>query len=557
MKKLSIPVQKIPKLREKKGITTIPDMVEYSCGEYSTVAYSIMTDNGLREFTFPDVYRYVTRFAAYLSENGFGKGDHIAILSENRPEWGISFFALSWIGAVVIPLDARANQDNHRFILGFSSARALISSDQFYSNAEDYMRDCSNLEHIFSIDSIDSLVEKRNEGIDRIDTDHSDLCEILFTSGTTGTPKGVMLTHGNLMSNVEDVYSFLDINNEDTAFSILPLHHCYECTGGLLSTFYAGVRVHYSRGLRPNILLEDLKTANPTIWMNTPLVLEKLYKRIRREMDNQNYLKKLLMRFLPGKLIGSKVKKSLGLKNIRYIVSGGAALPDWVQKGLEDMGFPLIQGYGLSESAPLISANPPGRPRNESVGMVIDSVDAKIVDMDKEGNGEIYVKGPNVMSGYYKNPEDTGKVLTEDGWLKTGDIGYFDEDGYLYITGRKKNVIVTKGGKNIFPEELEEKILESPLVEEIMVFSPDDESIHALIYPNLEELEFNYDINDVEDERIHGILQKEIRNVNKTMESYKRISKIAVKREEFPKTTTNKIKRYLYSDLDIRNRKII
>lgn len=558
MDKYVTPVRKIPLIRKKKDIKHIPEMVEYSCNTYSSnTAYSVMTESGLRTFTFSEIYDHITKFAAYLKELGFGRGDHIALLSENRPEWGISYFAASWIGAVLIPLDARANLDNHKFIMEYSSAKAIIVSEQYVSNATAIKEKCPALDVIMSMEEIGELVNRQSAGIARENVSEDDVCEILFTSGTTGIPKGVVLTHRNIMSNVEDIYSFLEIGTEDTAFSVLPIHHCYECTGGLLSTFYSGVRVHYARSLRPNILLEDLKTAKPTIWMNTPLVLEKLYKRITREIESQNILKKLILQALPLRLLGRIVKKRLGLENIRYIVSGGAALPDWVQNGLEELGFPLIQGYGLSESAPLISANPPGNPKNESVGMLIESVEARIVDRDAEGNGEIYVKGPNIMKGYYKNPSETDEVLTTDGWLKTGDIGFFDHEGYLYITGRKKNVIVTKGGKNIFPEEVEDKMLKSPFIEEIMVFSPDDNSIHALIYPNLEEFKIKYEISDTEAPEIHTVIEEEIREINKTMESYKRISKIAIKKEEFPKTTTNKIKRYLFKDLNIEGNKTI
>lgn len=533
-------------------------MVERSCFDYSCfTAYSVSTDTGLKSYSFSEVHDYVRSLAAYLDQQGIRKGDHVALLSENRPEWGICYFAISWLGAVNIPLDARATEENHRFILKYSSARCIIASGQFYEKVLNYKDSCHELEYIFSIEEIDKTVPGRYEGIDKPSTDNNDVCEILFTSGTTGTPKGVMLTHGNLMSNVEDIYGFLDIGTSDTAFSVLPLHHCYECTGGLLATFYSGVRVHYARGLRPNILLEDLKKAKPTIWMNTPLILEKLYKRINREIESKNFLLRFILKVMPKRFLGLLIRKNLGLDKIRYIVSGGAALPEWVQSGLEGIGFPLIQGYGLSETAPLISANPPDRPRNQSVGMLINSVDAKIIDPDSEGNGEIYVKGPNVMQGYYRNPEETAKVLTDKGWLKTGDVGYFDRQGYLYITGRKKNVIVTRGGKNIFPEEIEDRILESPLVEEIMVFSPDDESIQAVIYPNIDEFNEIYQIDSIEDQRVYDILLNEVRRMNKSVESYKRISKIAIKKEEFPKTTTNKVKRYMFSDLSIEGRKFI
>jgi len=557
MEKYTSPAAKLKNIREKKGYSNIPEMFEKSCQTYSSnIAYSILTDGGIKEFTFSEIYNYAGKLAAYLKKQGLIKGDHIAILSENRPEWGISYFAASWIGLVIIPLDSKSNPENHKYILEFSNTGAIITSGQFISQVEEIRKNSDTLKLIISIEAFDQIINDKDT-VRRCEINGSDLCEILFTSGTTGTPKGVMLTHGNIMSNVEDIYGFLDINTNDTAFSILPLHHCYECTGGLLSTLYSGVRVHYARSLKPNLLLEDLKRIRPTIWMNTPLVLEKLLKRIYRELENQGSFRSIITGLLPGWILGRIIKKNLGLDHIRYIVSGGAALPDWVKEGFEELDFPIIQGYGLSECAPLISANPPATPRNESVGMIIDSVDAKIVSIDHEGNGDICVKGPNVMKGYYNNAIDTDEVITPDGWLNTGDIGYFDKEGYLYITGRKKNVIVTSGGKNIFPEEIEEKLMESNFIEEVMVFSPDDESIQALIYPNIDEFNLSYNIQSPNDSKVIQVLNNEIREINKKLEGYKRVRKIAVKSEEFPKTTTNKIKRYLFKDLNIDDKKIL
>ena len=258
------------------------------------------------------------------------------------------------------------------------------------------------------------------------------------------------------------------------------------------------------------------------------------------------------------KLLGKKIKKQLGLEELRLLVSGGAALPAWVYDGFSNLGIDIIQGYGLSEASPIISANPVSNPKRDSVGMIIDSDNVMIIDPDDENNGEIIVKGPNIMKGYYMNKEATDEVLTEDGWLSTGDIGYFDSEGYLYITGRKKNVIVTPGGKNIFPEEIEEKLTRSPLIEEAMVFSPDDKQIQAIIFPSIDEyrlLSKNSDA-DITDKTLLDYINSEIKKVNTSVEPYKRISKFAIKKDEFEKTTTRKIKRYLFKDTDLNNSEI-
>lgn len=558
MKKFNRPIRKIPKLRNSKNINNIAEMFEKSCDEYSEhVAYSIFSGGKTLNYSFYDVRRIVDSFCSYLLECGVSKGDKVAILSENRPEWGMSYFAIIRLGATVIPLDARASLEANIFYMNFSETKAIIASDNFVTDLERNRTKLTSVSTVIPIDTVVDCENAESRTFFAAEIEDSDTSEILFTSGTTGEPKGVMLTHRNIMSNVEDIYSFLDIGPGDTAFSILPLHHCYECTGGLLATFYSGVRVFYARSLRPNILMHDLKLAAPTIWMNTPLVLEKLLKRINREIDNLGFIKRYFTKLLPGKVTGKKIKQQLGLENIRYIVSGGAALPLWVKDGLEEYGFPLLQGYGLSESAPLISANPPSEPRNESAGLIITSVEAEIRDIDNEGNGEICVRGPNIMSGYYENPDATKEVLKEDGWLSTGDVGYFDGEGYLYITGRKKNVIVTKSGKNIYPEEIEVKLMESPLIEEVLVFSPDDESIQALIHPNYEELETLSGESNPGDKYIYESLLKQVRDTNSKLETYKRVKDIGIKREEFPKTTTNKIQRYHFKDIDVRNKQFI
>ncbi|MGI9534048.1 MAG: AMP-binding protein, partial [Thermodesulfobacteriota bacterium] len=300
---------------------------------------------------------------------------------------------------------------------------------------------------------------------------------------------------------------------------------------------------------------QDLLMVKPTIWINTPLLLEKLISRINKELSGLKGIKKLATRILPKFIINNKIKKQLGLEELRLLVSGGASLPEWVFDGFRELGITIIEGYGLSEASPIISANPVNKAKRGSVGMVIESDEVEIRDRDDENNGEIVVKGSNVMHGYYKNPEATDEVLSSDGWLRTGDIGYFDEDGYLYITGRKKSVIVTAGGKNIFPEEIEEKLTKLPIVEEALVFSPDDKEIQAIIYPNIEEYCYQSgDKNeDIKNTNLYNIINQKIKDLNKELEPYKRVSKFAIKKDEFPKTTTRKIKRFLFKDIDLNN----
>lgn len=529
-------------------------MVEKACHSFSHyIAYSIVRDNKIYSLTFGQVYELIKKLARFLKELGYGKGDHIAIFSENRPEWPISYFAISWIGGVIVPLDARLDIEAIKFILSFSDTSGIIVSKNFYSDIKDIKDDLPKLRNIILMDEFDDISKKFSSGVNYENINLDDLLEILFTSGTTGDPKGVMLTHKNIISNVCDIYQIIDFTPEDRLFSILPIHHSYECTVGTITPFYNGVSVFYARSLKPSEMLEDLRIAKPTYWLNVPLILEKLLIRINKQISEQKGVKKIVINLLPKKILGSQIKKQLGLEKIKYIVSGGAALPRWVSEGLSAYGFSIIQGYGLSEASPLVSVNPPSRPKNESVGMVIPSVDVKIVDVDSEGNGEIWVKGPNVMKGYYKNESATKEVLTIDGWLITGDIGYFDEEGYLYITGRKKFVIVTKGGKNVFPEEIEERLTKSIYIEEALVFSPDDENIQAIIYPNLEEVRLKLEKmgQEFNDNNVWNLINQEVEKINETLEAYKRVRHFAIRYEEFPKTTTRKIKRHLFRALKL------
>lgn len=551
MKKFTKPIRKIPTLKEALTAETMSDMIEASVNENEeNIAFITPRDGRLYELTYAQGLELIKKLARYLKEIGIEKGDHVAILGENRPEWGISFFAVSWIGAVVIPLDARGSLEDHKFILQYSSTKAVITSGTFYKGLRDISEELATLKHLVLMEQIEDIASKYSDGINSENVNPEDLLEILFTSGTTGDPKGVMLNHGNIMSNVSDIYRIIEYSPEDRAFSILPIHHCYECTGGLISTFSSGMSVFYARGLKPRELLEDLKVAKPTIWLNTPLLLEKLYLRIEKELSSQKGIKKLITKALPNSLIGKKIKQSLGLERSRLIVSGGAALPGWVENGFNKYGIEVIQGYGLSEASPLISVNPPNNPKPDSIGMIIPSDEVEIRNIDSEGNGEIVARGPNIMKGYYNNQRATDETLTSDGWLLTGDIGYFDEDGYLYITGRKKFVIVTKGGKNIFPEEIEEKLTKSIYIEEALVFSPNDNDIQALIYPNMDEVINKLDrLGDkTSDENVWEFMKSEVRKTNLSLEPYKKIRDFQIRKEEFPKTTTRKIKRFLFKD---------
>lgn len=546
MKKFTRTDKRLPTIRSGAQITTIQQMLEKKSSLYADkTAYSARKkDLSVSFLTFSEVFALVTEFSSRLRGLGLKKGERVAIVGENSPQWAISYFAVIWAGATAVPLDARARTENIKQVLALSDSRFLLASGEF----AEALSNTGTVEHIIQIDEVLELQADTEKPVSAEELHPEDIADIVFTSGTTGNPKGVMLSHGSIMSNLGTLYSAFPITDKDTAFSILPIHHVYERIGGILLSFYCGQRVFFARSIKPREMLSDLKAARPTVWLNTPLILERLLRRIE-QAKAENFL----TRALPSKLFGRMAKKRLGLDRLRLIVSGGATLSEAASEGLEKYEFPLLQGYGMSETSAVISVNPFSKPKNTSGGMVLENSEVEIRDTDAEGIGEICVRGSSVMKGYYKNPAATREILSDDGWLRTGDLGYFDHEGYLYITGRKKSVIVTKGGKNISPEEIEEKLTPLETVEEAVVFSPDDERIQAVIFPEAEGIsrKLGHPLPHGDDERIWDILKAQITELNRRLEPHKRISHFAVAREELPKTTTRKVKRYLFGDMDI------
>ena len=546
MKRLTRTDKRLPTFRRGGQISTIQQMLERKSSLYADkTAYSTRKEDlSVSSLTFSEVFTLLTEFSARLRTLGLKRREHVAIVGENSPQWAISYFAIIWAGAIAVPLDARARTEHIKQVLTLSDARFLIASSVF----TDVLGNSEGVEHVIPMEEALEIQTETEESVPAGKLEPEDIADIVFTSGTTGNPKGVMLSHGSIMSNLETLYSAFPITDEDTAFSILPIHHVYERIGGILLSFYCGQGIFFARSIKPREMLSDLKAARPTVWLNTPLILERLLQRIE-----QTKAKNFLTRALPSKLFGKIAKKRLGLDRLKMIVSGGAALSEPASEGLEKYEFPLLQGYGMSETAAVISVNPFSKPKNASGGMVLGNSEVEIRDVDAEGVGEICVRGSAIMKGYYKNPGATKEILSDDGWLRTGDLGYFDHEGYLYITGRKKSVIVTRGGKNISPEEIEEKLTPLETVEEAIVFSPDDERIQAVIFPEAEGIskKLGQPPQHGDDERVWDVLKDQITELNRRLEPHKRISHFAVAREELPKTTTRKVKRYLFRDMDI------
>jgi len=495
----------------------------------------------------------------------------LAIVGDNRPEWAISYLAAACTGIVNVPIDRDLRETEVYNILRLSGAQALIGDNRHIEMVLGLRHKIEGLETIVNMDEahpMDGVIdfsELRRRGRDRLAAGKNDfnertvsaddLLSILFSSGTMGNPKGVILTHSNVVSNIMDAVKWVDLNTDDRFLSVLPLHHSYECTTGFLLAIYAGATTSYAENLRR--IAENLAETRSTAVLGVPLLWHALYAKIKAAMEEKGigkveaakkiaaYSEKLLGVNI-RRILFSKVHKKFG-GHLRILISGGAAIDPEVAKGFRELGITFLQGYGLTESAPIIAVNRNRAFRDNAAGLPLPSVDIKIAE-----DGEILARGPNIMKGYYNNPEGTREALG-NGWLRTGDLGYIDEDGFLYIQGRKKSVIVTSAGKNIYPEEVETEILKSPFISECLVWaqqtdSPGQEAvIEALVVPDMERFQESGTGDTIKESEVENLLRKEIKERCQKLAPFKRVAKLTVSYEELEKTTTKKIKRYLYT----------
>jgi long-chain acyl-CoA synthetase len=493
----------------------------------------------------------------------------LAIVGDNRPEWAISFLAAACTGIVCVPIDKDLKETEVYNILYLSGAQAVIGDEKHMAMILALrpklpgLRTVIYMDEAHSIDGMLNFSELRRLGRERKTAGKNDyeertvsgdyILSILFTSGTMGNSKGVMLTHANVASNLADATQWVNLCSSDRFLSVLPIHHSYECTDGFLLAIYIGATVSYSENLRR--LTENLAETRSTAMLGVPLLWHSMYAKIEAALAEKgmwkiNAAKKaaaFFEKFLGlniRRLLFAKVHKSFG-GHLRILISGGAAVDPAVAKGFRELGIEFLQGYGLTESAPIIAVNRNRAYRDNAAGLPLPSVEVKIAE-----DGEILARGPNIMKGYYGNPEGTREAL-ENGWLHTGDLGFIDADGFLYVHGRKKSVIVTPGGKKIHPEEVEAEILKSPVISECLVWgqatnSPEQEVvIEAIVVPNKEH--FALQGMDTGESFVENFIRKEVKTRCQNLAAYKKVTKLTVRHEELEKTTTKKIKRYLYT----------
>ena len=563
------------KLHKFRKITDLKDMINQSAQEFAdkpAFKYKTEIPGQFNVITYKQFLDEINSLGTKLIDMGL-MGKRIAIISENRYEWCLAYMAIACGTGVVVPLDKLLPANELETLIVRSGAEAIFYSSKYDEIMKDIkQRQTTDIRYYISMDldkrqdgvySQKELVEKGKELIEKgnrkfLDAkiDNETMGFMLFTSGTTAMSKAVMLSHKNIVTNLMDIASVLNLDENDTLLSFLPLHHTFECTVGFLYVIYRGGSIAYCEGVRH--IADNIKEYQITAMISVPALYETMYKRLMKNIEKKGKLQEVekLMK-LTGMLskVGIDFRKKIfkeihdGLGgHLRLLVNGAAALSAEVEKGFNDLGIKTVQGYGLTETSPVISAGTDFEQEVGSVGKVFPSIKLKIVNKDENGIGEIHVKGPTVMLGYYQNEEATKQVLDNKGWLNTGDLGYVDKKGFLFLCGRKKSVIVLKNGKNVFPEELETVINRIDGIKESFVYGKPEENdeidlkICAKIVYDKENMKEIYGIEN--EKEISDIIWSKIKEINKTMPSYKYIKEITITEEELIKTTTQKIKRH-------------
>lgn len=511
------------------------------------------------------VYEGITFNRFLLDVEGLGtelvsrglSGKRIIVTGENCYNWALAYMSVITGVGVVVPVDKEIPPEEIANIADVAEVDAIIYSEKYEDKIMSVSRDVPKIPFGSLCDMVrsgrDKIAAGNRDFLDaKIDVDA--LASLIFTSGTTGVSKGVMLSQKNITFNLTEMCQLVYIGPEDTFLSVLPLHHAYECTCGFLCQIYRGSTIAYCEGLR--YITKNMKEVRPTMILCVPLLIETLYHRIWaniRKNGMEKMVKKALAASNAARKVGIDLRKKLFAEihetfggRLRMLISGGAAVDPEIMKGLRDFGILALQGYGLTECAPLAALNRDTFYCDSSAGMSTPNTALEIEDPDENGVGDIRFRGDNIMMGYYKNPELTAEVIV-DGWLYTGDLGYLDKNGFLHITGRRKNVIVTANGKNIFPEELETYLSRNPYVlESVVVGVPDetgrDYDIVAMILPDRERLEADFPDGYTE-ELVREKLTEAVKETNGMVQQYKRIKKFLVRIDEFPKNTSKKIKR--------------
>ena len=511
--------------------------------------------------TFKEARDKILTLAASLVEKGVKPGDRVVLTGKNRPEWAVAYYAIASAGAVIVPLDYTLHEEELKNLIDFSEPVAALVDKEKYNmvkgmlpeGAPYYALDPANENYVLSLEN--APLEKP------VKREITDLVAILYTSGTTGIPKGVMLSNSNLVNDCFLAQMNMQIYHTDVFYALLPVHHAYTMLSVLVVGLAQSAEVVFAKRLVVKEMLKDLKDGQITIFLGVPMLFNKLIANIMKGVREKGIVVYGIVRFLMfisgilkkfgikvgKKIFGKMILDKANLSSIRICISGGGPLPSSTFRMFNQLGLDFVQGYGLTETSPIVTLNPIYHFKVKSVGLVLPEIQVKIINPDKEGRGEIALKGPTVMQGYYKNPSATDAVMDLNGYFYTGDMGYLDKENFLYLTGRKKNIIVTAGGKNVFPEEIEDRFQLYPEIEQILVrgFYMDGkkkqdigEMIEALVYPS-EDLR-----NTGDPDGIQKKLEEIVNNVNRQLASYMKIARVRVVDQPFEESSTKKIKRY-------------
>ena len=562
------------KVYESREVKTYREMIEYSTKNYAkNIAYTYKKDYTAKEIeyvekTYEQVGKDVKAFSTLLLNKNL-EGKRVVLIGNNRYEWCITYFATTTGNMVIVPMD-KALPDNEIESLVKRSEAEVAVFDKKYAEVMKKIKkdDSTNLNMLICMDEIEDieiekfsdllnkgnkLVESGDKKYDKIKVNPNEMSIMLFTSGTTNEPKAVMLSQKNICANLTDIACWVKLYPTDRLLSFLPIHHTFECTITFLYGFYCGSTVAFCDGLK--YIQKNLAEYKISIFVAVPLVLETMYKKITKAIEEKgktkliNTMSKISNALLKCKIDLRKVFFKQVLDNfggnLRLVLYGAAPMNKDTIVGFNNLGIDLVQGYGLTETSPVISAETDKEKRPGSVGLVLPTLEAKIINPDENGEGELAVKGPSVMMGYYKNDEENKKAL-KDGWFYTGDYAYIDKDGFLFITGRKKDIIVLKNGKNVYPQEIEFLINKLPYVTESLVYQREKSNTDTMLCA---KIVYDKDIikdvlGDKKEEEYKNIIWNEIKEINKTLPVFKHIKNIDITTEPFVKTTTQKVKRY-------------
>lgn len=561
------PVHKMPKYENLK------EMLEKSGEMYGDrPAYLFKTEEPekFKEITHREVREDINYLGTALMDMGL-KDKRIAVISENRYQWGVAYLAIVTGTGVVVPLDKALPDNEIESLILRSEVEAIFYSSQYDSIMNEIKeKKNSHVKYFISMDleketngiysqnelirKGKKLIENGNKEFLEAKIDNEKMGIMLFTSGTTAMAKAVMLSHKNLCANIFDIASTIKVDENDRFLSFLPLHHTFECTTGFLYPLSKGSAIAFCEGIRH--IADNIKEYHISVMVSVPILFESMYKKVMKNIEKKGKLETVkkgirISQFLLK--LGIDIRRKLFKEihdnlggRLRLFVAGGAALDPEAEKGFNELGVAMYQGYGLTESSPVIAAEDDKYRRLGSIGKAFPSLEVKIDEPNEEGIGELLAKGPSIMLGYYNNEEATKETLDEEGWLHTGDLAKIDKDGYIFISGRKKFVIVLKNGKNIYPEELETLINKIEGIKESFVYGkPQEDGDYKICVKVVYDKEVVEEVfGTIEEEKLKECIWQEIKKVNKTMPAYKYVREVSVTEEDLIKTTTQKIKRF-------------